>query len=197
MIIGNFSGLQIFSLLAGLYFEYGIPYVKDIIGNYPTTALNVFLIVLLYIMSGGGITVIIGTSLLLIHLHKIGKLIITLGTGTGIFGIVIFILIETTIVNPIESWVDFGFFLLILLMDLYFIGIILVIIARKKMKKLSEGEYVDDSIEDLFSHTNEDIESVADSIKVKCPVCNSKISKNLSFCSHCGTELKYNLEKLL
>ena len=138
MLLGNFSGLQLLQLTIGLYFEYGVPYVRTIIGPIPTTAVTIFITVILYIMLGGGISVIIGAILVLIHLHKLGKLIITLGTGTGLIGISIFLLIETIIINPIESWFDFGFFILRLLIDLYFLCIILAIIARKKMKKIGE-----------------------------------------------------------
>ena len=196
MLIGNFSGLQLFQLIIGLYFEYGVPYVRSIIGPIPTTALTIFLTIILYIMLGGGISVIVGTILILFHLHKLGKLIITLGTGTGLIGITIFLLIETTIINPIESWFDFGFFIIRLLIDLYFLGIILAIIAHKKMKKIGEEEdYTGEFVEDLLPEKEEEIDQLQK--KIICPICKSANSDTDSNCRYCGTALKYDLESHL
>jgi len=196
MLIGNFSGLQLFQLIIGLYFEYGVPYVRSIIGPIPTTALTIFLTIILYIMLGGGISVIVGTILILFHLHKLGKLIITLGTGTGLIGITIFLLIETTIINPIESWFDFGFFIIRLLIDLYFLGIILAIIARKKMKKIGEEEdYTGEFVKDLFPEKEEEVDQLQK--KIICPICKSANSDTDSHCRYCGTALKYDLESHL
>ncbi|TFG05300.1 MAG: zinc ribbon domain-containing protein [Promethearchaeota archaeon] len=195
MIIGNISGLQIFALLLELYFEYGESYLRGTIGNTSTRALTIFLMVIFYIMVAGGISVIIGTTLVLVHLHKIGKLIISLGTGTGLLGITIFLLIETTIINPINSWLDFGLFIFRLVIDLYFLGIILVLIGRRKMKKISE----EDTNENLFlpaDYEKED-EMERSEIIVKCPVCSAGNSKVDSFCQSCGTALDYNFERNL
>ena len=197
MILGNFTGLQIFQLVIGLYFEYGVPYVRNVIGPIPTTALTIFLTLILYIMLGGGISVIAGAILVLIHLHKLGKLIITLGTGTGIFGLSIFILIETTLINPIDNWLDFGIFILRLLIDLYFLGIILTIIARKKMKKIGEQEeYTDKSVKELFPKIQEEEIDQLEK-KIICPICKSANSVTESHCRYCGTALSYDLESNL
>jgi hypothetical protein len=196
MFLGNFSGLQLFQLIIGLYFEYGVPYVRSVIGPIPTTALTIILTIILYIMLGGGISVIIGAILVLLHLHKFGKLIITLGTGTGLIGISIFLLIETTIINPIETWLGFGFFILRLLIDLYFLGIILAIIARKKMKKFGEEEeFTSEFTKDLLSEKEEEIDQMQK--KVICPICKSANSDTESNCRYCGTALKYDLESHL
>ena len=199
MFIGNFSGLQLFHLIIGLYFEYSVPYVRSVIGPIPTIALTIFLTVVFYIMAGGGISVIVGAILILIHLHKLGKLIITLGTGTGLIGISIFLLIETTIINPIESWLDFGFFVLRLLIDLYFLGIIIAIIARKKMKKIGEEEgiYTSEYVPDLFSEKEKEEEIEQLQKKIICPICKSANSDTESHCHYCGTALKYDLESYL
>lgn len=196
MIIGNFSGLQLFQLILGLYFEYGVPYVRGTIGRIPTTILTIFLTIILYIMAGGGISVIVGTFLILFHLHKIGKLIITLGTGTGLIGISIFLLIEITIINPIETWADFGFFILRLLIDFYFIGIIFVMIARKKMKTIGEEQEFDfKSSEQFILEKEEVLEDIPKNII--CPVCKTANSDSKSYCQYCGTALKYDLESHL
>jgi hypothetical protein len=197
MIVGNFSGLQLFQLILGLYFEYGVPYVRGTVGRIPTTVLTIFLTIILYIMAGGGISVIIGTFLILFHLHKMGKLIITLGTGTGLIGISIFLLIETTIINPIETWAEFGFFILSLLIDFYFIGIICVILARKKMKTIAkeEEEYKVDFTAQFIPENLEKIEEIPKNII--CPACKTANSDMEIYCIYCGTALKYDLESHL
>ena len=198
MILGEFAGLQLFQLVIGLYFEYGVPYVRNVIGPIPTNALTIFLTIILYIMLGGGISVIVGAILVLIHLHKLGKLIITLGTGTGIFGISIFILIETTIINPIDNWLDFGIFILRLLIDLYFIGIILAIIARRKMKKIGKKEeFTDDYVQQMFQEKKKEEKTEQLQKKIVCPICKSANPDTNSQCHYCGTALKYDLESHL
>lgn len=199
MFIGNIRGLQLFQLLIGLYLNYGVPYVRSSIGGIPTTALTIFLLIILFIMAGGGISVIIGSFLIIFHIHKLGKLIMTLGTGTGLIGISIFLLIEMMIINQINTWTDLGFFILTLLIDLYFLGMILVIIARRKMKLEDKGE---EELKFDFSgqifHEKEKEEQLEKIPKgIICPSCKTTNSNIVSYCSYCGTALNYDLESHL
>jgi predicted membrane protein len=144
-------------------------------------------------MAGGGISVIIGTSLVIARLHKLGKLIISLGTGMGLIGLIIFLLIETTLINPIETGSDLGFFILRLLIDFYFIGVLLTIFAKRKMKVISkepeEKKYIEQFLpqEKTGEITN----------KIKCPACKEENNDYEIYCQYCGTALKYNLESHL
>ncbi|MFX0188972.1 MAG: hypothetical protein ACFE8A_14700 [Candidatus Hodarchaeota archaeon] len=189
MLIGSVGGLQIFILLIELYFEFAVPYVSATIGPELTSVLNIFLTVIFLVILGGGISVIIGTILVIINLYKIGKLIISLGSGMGLIGILFFIAFEITFIGPINTWEKFGLFALGLLLNLYFIGVIITIIGRRKMKKISEAE------EEVPQVKIVDYNSTTE--KIKCPVCNLENIKDSKYCGSCGFELSYALESRL
>jgi hypothetical protein len=146
-----------------------------------------------YIIAGGGISVIIGAFLALIRLRRIGKLIISLGSGTGLIGMIIFLLIEMTIITPINTWFEFGIFILRLLINLYFIGILMTIIGRKKIKNES------DTKESELLHEIYQVKPQLrnNSEKKLCPICNSWNPIYSKFCRECATEIDYILEKHL
>ena len=112
MILGTASGLNLFPFLLELYNSYGIPYVNRVVGRNITRVLAVILRILLIIIAGGGISVIIGSILVLTHLHKFGRLLITLGSGMGIIGSIVFIMWNITFATSP------AFFFLGLLLDM-------------------------------------------------------------------------------
>jgi len=189
MIIGSSSGLSIFSILVGLYNTYGVGYVSDAIGKNLTTGLAIILRVILYIMAGGGISVIIGAILVLINFHKIGKIIISLGSGMGLVGIIIFIIWSLIFVTSV------GFFILRLLIDIYFIGVVMTVIGRKKMKKKEEFEFNEDILS--IATENEKVDIKKSNNKITCAICKSINPENINYCRYCGTKLKYDLENYL
>ncbi len=189
MIIGSSSGLSIFSILVGLYNTYGVGYVSDAIGKNLTTGLAIVLRVILFIMAGGGISVIIGAILVLLHFHKIGKIIISLGSGMGLVGIFIFIIWSLIFVTSV------GFFILRLLIDIYFIGVVMTVIGRKKMKIKKEFEFNEDILSIATENEKGDIEKSNNIIT--CVICKSTNPNNINYCRYCGTKLKYDLESYL
>jgi hypothetical protein len=194
MLIGTISGLQIFRLLIGLYFEYGRPYVSLAVGEGLATILSIILTIIFFIIIGGGLSVILGTLLVIIHAHKIGKIIISLGSGMGIFGLFIFIGYYLTF-NPIRTGADFGFFILTLLLDVYFIGIILTIIGRKKMKKIKEDEIDKDFPSIEVIEYDENLEETSE--QIKCPVCAAENLTRAVYCGSCGFEFTNALEHII
>ena len=189
MILGTASSLNLFPILLDLYDSYGIPYVNRIAGRNITRALAVILRIILIIIVGGGISVIIGAILVLTHLHKIGRLLITLGSGMGIIGSIIFIMWNITFAPSA------GAFFLGLILDFYFIGIILTIIGRRKMKIKEEDEFEEDDFEPLL--TPNQPEPRVNGNTVPCPVCDTRNPKAATFCRQCGTSLNYDLESYL
>ena len=189
MIIGTTSGLNLFPLLLELYNSYGIPYINRIAGRNITRVLAVILRIVLIIMAGGGISVIIGSILILTHLHKLGRLLITLGTGMGIIGSIIFIMWNITFATSP------AFFFLGLLLDMYFVGVILTIIGRRKMKIKEEDEFEEEDFEPLLT-PNEPEPRINDE-NVPCPVCDTRNPKTATYCRQCGTSLNYDLESYL
>ena len=189
MILGTASGLNLFPFLLQLYDSYGIPYVRRVAGRNITMVLAVILRIILIIMAGGGISVIIGSILVLIHLHKFGRLLIILGSGMGLIGSIIFIMWNITFARSP------AFFFLGLLLDIYFIGVILTIIGRKKMKVKEEDEFEEEDFEPLLTPNESERRMPSDTLP--CPVCNTRNPKTATFCRQCGTSLDYDLESYL
>jgi hypothetical protein len=97
--------------------------------------LNLILQIFNYIALGGGISVIIGTLIVALNKYGIGKFIIGLGAGMGLIGLIIFIIsgiiggtlanrLLEIIVNLISLSGGFGF-----------VGVLLTILGRAKLKK--------------------------------------------------------------
>jgi hypothetical protein len=127
--------LMILSSLVGSisFFETLFSLIKAEVGEDVAKVISVIIQILGYIAMGGGISVIIGALLVALDHYRLGKFIISLGAGLGLIGLIIaFItgLIQGTIVEDVEGMVSeithgsYGF-----------IGIILTIIARLKLKK--------------------------------------------------------------
>ncbi|MBD3195700.1 MAG: hypothetical protein GF317_11625 [Candidatus Lokiarchaeota archaeon] len=96
---------------------------------------NIVLTVFTYIALGGGVSVIIGAIIVALDHYGIGKFIITLGAGMGLIGLIIYIITGIyggTLTNDLIA-------ILINLLTLSggfgFLGIILTILGRFKLKK--------------------------------------------------------------
>jgi len=97
--------------------------------------LNIILQIFNYIALGGGISVIIGTIIVALNQYGIGKFTIGLGAGMGLIGLIIFIIsgiIGGTIANRLlEIIVN----LISLSGGFGFVGVLLTILGRAKLKK--------------------------------------------------------------
>ena len=189
MIIGSASSLNLFPFLLDLYSSYGIAYVNRIAGRNITRVLAVILRIVLIIIAGGGISVIIGSILVLTHLHKFGRLLIILGSGMGLIGSIIFIMWNITFAPSV------AIFFLALLLDFYFLGVILTIIGRRKMKIKEEEEFDEEDFEPLLRPNEPEPRINNDTLP--CPVCSTRNPKAATFCRQCGTSLNYDLESYL
>ena len=189
MILGTASSLNLFPFLLDLYNSYGIPYINRIAGRNTTRVLAVILRIVLIIIVGGGISVIAGGVLILTHLHKLGRLLITLGSGMGLIGSIIFIMWNITFAPSV------GVFFLGLLLDIYFVGVIITIIGRRKMKIKEDDEFDEEDFEPLL-RANEP-EPRINGNSFPCPVCDTGNPKTATYCRQCGTSLNYDLESYL
>ena len=189
MIIGTASGLGILPLLIGLYNNYGAPFASRALGKNLARIITFILLGILWIIAGGGISVIIGSFLVLINLKKIGKLLITLGSGTGILGIILFIMWYITFAESV------GLFFLGLVLNIYFAGIIMTIIGRRKLKNKETDDFDEDLSEPALLTTEPEPRISRDTIM--CPACDSRNPKVATFCRNCGASLEYDLESYL
>ena len=128
MIIGSMVGNPtIFTFIFGVAAEHVGPKTQSVL----SLILNIFT----YIALGGGISVISGASLVMMHRYKSGKLIIWIGAGMGIIGLMVFLSlqgIEGTLISMLRMEITT---LLSLNGGFGFAGIILVVLSRFKMKK--------------------------------------------------------------
>ncbi|MFX0071214.1 MAG: hypothetical protein ACFFAO_09005 [Candidatus Hermodarchaeota archaeon] len=122
-------------LLAGIvgsatFFATVFAIVSKQLGAEAALLLTIILIIFSIVAMGGGISVIIGAILVAKDKIKLGKFIIGLGAGMGLIGLIVFLI--TSILAGTLISVTLG-----LINGSYgFIGVILTIFARLKMKKV-------------------------------------------------------------
>ena len=198
MLLGAPSGFRILSLLLNLYKQYAEGYiflaVGDNLGNFISFLISIFF----YIIAGGGFSVLAGCGLILVHLHKLGRKIIAIGAGIGFVGMFLYILYVGSFESSIEpgetAIFEFLIFTLITLADFYFIGAILTIIGRKKMKSF-EKEAKQEEQEWKNEVQNHTIIPAYER-KISCSQCGADNKLDAKFCHKCGASLeeKVNLE---
>lgn len=128
MIIGSVIGsVSFFAIL----FEFASKYI----GKQYAPTFSIVLTIFGFIATAGGISVICGTIIVALDHYKFGKFVIGLGAGMGLIGLIIFLVtgvIAGTLVGAFAV-------LIIALIGLHggfgFAGVLLTILARRKLKK--------------------------------------------------------------
>jgi len=115
------------------FFETIFGYLSAEIGETIANVLSIVLQVLAYIAMGGGISVIVGALIVSMNHYRLGKFIIGIGAGMGLIGLIIFII--TSLIQGVIVAELIGIILNILHGSYGFLGVILTIIARMKLKK--------------------------------------------------------------
>ena len=115
------------------FFETLFSLIEADVGEDVAKIVSLVIQILGYIAMAGGISVIIGALIVAIDHYRLGKFIISLGAGMGLISLIIFLIsgiFEGTILDDIE-----GIVLGIVNGSYGFLGILLTIIARLKLKK--------------------------------------------------------------
>ena len=194
MLFGIASGLRILSLLLNLYKTYAEAYVYAGAGAALGGFISFFVAVLFFIITGGGFSILAGCGLVLAHLHKIGRKFIALGSGIGAIGMFIYILylayLEPSLIGA--GLLPFVIFVLITLLDPFFIGALLTIVGRKKLKA-HEKELKQEKKEE--KEALEDFNIVpAYERRITCSLCGVDNPRSNRFCSKCGNLLESTIE---
>ena len=126
MILGSLIGSISF-------FETIFEYLSAEIGEPMANVLSIILQLLAYIAMGGGISVIAGALIVAIDHYRLGKFIIGFGAGMGLIGLITFIVISLIQGAIVAEFV--GIVMGIINGSYGFLGVILTIIARLKLKK--------------------------------------------------------------
>jgi len=132
-IIGGI--LMIISSVVGsiAFFETLFSAIEEDVGEDVAKIVSLVIQVLGYVAMGGGISVIIGALIVAMDHYRLGKFLISLGAGMGLISLIIFFIsgiFEGSIVEEVEGIVSgiahgsYGF-----------LGILLTIIGRIKLKK--------------------------------------------------------------
>ena len=132
-IIGGI--LMIISSVIGsvAFFETLFSYIEADVGEDVAKIVSLVIQILAYIALGGGISVIIGSIIVAMDHYRLGKFIIGIGAGMGLISLLIFLItgiVEGSILEELDQIVletihgSYGF-----------LGVILTIIARMKLKK--------------------------------------------------------------
>jgi hypothetical protein len=180
MVIGSAVGTTAFyEFLYNIFSDYINPDLKPII-------LNV-LSIISFLAAGGGYTVIVGLILVILNQYRLGRIIISFGTGFGIIGIIVYIsyyiinftgiITDSTILSHIEQ--IYGLFTFN--SGFGFVGTILVIIGKFGLKKPEEEE------KELLQSKEEATEVFDTQVKY-CPNCGTALPVHANFCNECGTE---------
>ena len=126
MIIGSVIGSVAF-------FETLFSYIEADVGEDVAKVVSLVIQILAYIAMGGGISVIIGSIIVAMDHYRLGKFIIGIGAGMGLISLLIFLItgiVEGSILEELDQIVletihgSYGF-----------LGVILTIIGRIKLKK--------------------------------------------------------------
>ncbi len=190
MIFGISSGLRILTLIFNLYINFAEVYVYEYIGSGIGNFISFIILILFYIIAGGGISVILGCLLILIHLHRLGRRIIALGAGIGAVGMFLYILYMASFTDFIDYGSEIALlqlllYALITLADPYFFGALLTIIGRKKIKSF-EKQLRQEKKEQLSLAQESQNYQVRTII---CSVCGISNPEENKFCKHCGNYL--------
>ena len=132
-IIGGI--LMIISSVIGsiTFFETLFSLIEADVGEDVAKIISLVIQILGYIAVGGGISVIIGALIVAMDHYRLGKFLISLGAGMGLISLIIVFLtgiFEGSIVEDVE-----GIISEIIHGSYGFLGIVLTIIARIKLKK--------------------------------------------------------------
>jgi len=132
-IIGGI--LMIISSVVGsiAFFETLFDLIEADVGEDVAKIVSLVIQILGYVAMGGGISVIIGALIVAMDHYRLGKLMIGIGAGMGLISLIIFFIsgiFEGSIVEDVEGIVS-G----IVHGSYGFLGILLTIIARIKLKK--------------------------------------------------------------
>jgi len=131
-IIGG--GLMLLSSLVGSLGFIGtlLTFIGGLMGAETAEFINLLLIVLGFIAGGGGLTVIIGALIAGFGPDRLGRFIIGLGIGIGLIGLIILIITNLMGGLPLN---DLFAILLSTFNGIYgFIGVVLSIFSRMRMK---------------------------------------------------------------
>jgi hypothetical protein len=181
MIIGSAVGTTAF-------YEFLYNFVSDYISEDFKPLISGILGIISFLAAGGGYTVIVGVILYMLKQYRLGRIIISFGTGFGLIGIIVFVtyyIVDLTgiITNPtFIAYLNqiYGFFSFNT--GFGFTGTVLAVIGRlalRKPKLIPEEKAVT---------TEAEASEVFDTQVKYCPNCGTALPIHANFCNECGAD---------
>ena len=183
MIIGSAVGSIAF-------YEFLYNVVSDYVAEDLKPLISVILAIISFLAAGGGYTVIAGLILVMLKQYRLGRIIISFGTGFGLIGIIVYItyyIVNATgiITNPtILAYLTQIYGLFSFNSGFGFAGTILAVIGRMGLKKPKEIVK-----ENSISQDEEASEDAKIQVKY-CPNCGKEVPLHANFCNDCGLDFE-------
>jgi predicted nucleic acid-binding Zn ribbon protein len=182
MIIGSAVGsIAFYEFLYNILADYVTEDLKPLI--------SAFLVIISFLAAGGGYTVIAGLIIFMIKQYRLGRIIISFGTGFGLIGIIVYItyyIVNVTgiITNPtVLAYLTQIYGLFSFNSGFGFAGTVLAVIGRMGLKKPK-------AIVKEEPASEEESAEVIDTQVKYCPNCGNAIPLNANFCSECGVDFE-------
>ncbi|TFF89803.1 MAG: zinc ribbon domain-containing protein [Promethearchaeota archaeon] len=181
MIIGSAVGSTAFyAFLYNVFSDYISDDLKPLISG--------ILAIISFLAAGGGYTVIAGVVLVVLKWYRLGRIIISFGTGFGLLAIIVYI--AYYVVNLTGIITDPT--MLAYLTEIYglfsfntgfgFGGTVLAVIGRMGLKKQKE------ITKETPAPQEEEASEVFDAQVKYCPNCGKAVPLKANFCNECGTD---------
>ena len=178
MIIASATGSAIF-------YQYLYALAEPYVGAEFLPFVQAILTILEYIAFYGGYSVLVGTFLILIHLTRVGKIIIMIATSFGMFGLIIYAITWAVgafgipldppvqlILTQIRALFTFN-------SGMVFTGTVLAVIGRYGVKRSEKMEQEGSTSEEKSKNTKNGAKF--------CPNCGATLPLKANFCNKCGT----------
>ncbi len=178
MILGSAVGSQFYTklleqlILAGFIGPEFIPLVSSI------------MIVLGYIALYGGYSVLVAVFLILIKWNRVGRIIITIATGFGVLGLIIYgvswaVGYYGIVLNPAwQTILDTVHGIFTFDSGIALAGTAIVVVGKFLLKRAEKADEEDAEDEEKPSSSSQDSKF--------CPSCGAKLPAHANFCNKCG-----------
>lgn len=179
MIIASATGSAIF-------YQYLYALAEPYVGAEFLPFVQAILTILEYIAFYGGYSVLVGTFLILIHLTRVGKIIIMIATGFGMLGLIIYTLTWAVgyfslPLNPsLQSILTQIYNLFTFNSGIGFTGTVLAVLGRYGVKRSEKAEKESSTSNKKSKNSND---------SKNCPNCGAILPRKANFCNKCGKNI--------
>jgi len=181
MIVGSATGSAFYTWLLEKLI------LADLIGPEFIPLVTSIMVVLGYIALYGGYSVLVGVFLILIKINRVGRIIITIATGFGMLGLIIYAttwIVGTFNITLVPMWqtiLDGIASLFTYNSGIAFAGTAIAVFGKFGLKRAERAEKTDEGEAKEGESTEKNITD-----SKFCPQCGAKLPAHANFCNKCG-----------